>query len=49
VYAYGGYAISDPSAFEVEFAWQVEQLQKLAAGPTDDSVGSPLAAAEFQR
>ena len=33
VYAYGGYAVSDPSAFEAEFAWQVEQLRELAALP----------------
>ena len=31
VYAYGGYAVGDPSAFEAEFAWQVEQLRQLAA------------------
>jgi hypothetical protein len=30
VYAYGGYAVTDPSAFEAEFAWQVEQLRQLA-------------------
>jgi hypothetical protein len=31
VYAYGGYAVADPSAFEAEFAWQVAQLQRLAS------------------
>lgn len=31
VYAYGGYAVNDPSAFEPEFAWQVEQLRQLLA------------------
>jgi hypothetical protein len=31
VYAYGGYAIADPSAFEDEFAWQVETFKGLAA------------------
>lgn len=31
VYAYGGYALSDPSAFEPEFAWQVDELHRLAA------------------
>jgi hypothetical protein len=31
VYAYGGYAVSDPSMFEEEFAWQVRQLQDLAS------------------
>jgi hypothetical protein len=30
VYAYGGYAVSDPSAFAPEVAWQVKQLQQLA-------------------
>ena len=30
VYAYGGYAVSDPSAFEPEHAWQVAQLRTLA-------------------
>jgi len=33
VYAYGGYAVGDPTAFEPEFAWQVEQLQQLASDP----------------
>lgn len=32
VYAYGGYAVSDPAAFEPEFAWQVKQLQSLVRG-----------------
>jgi len=32
VYAYGGYAINDRSAFESEFAWQVDALRRLAAG-----------------
>jgi hypothetical protein len=30
VYAYGGYAVSDPSAFEPEYAWQVAELERLA-------------------
>ena len=30
VYAYGGYAVSDPSAFEGEFQWQVRELERLA-------------------
>jgi hypothetical protein len=30
VYAYGGYAITDPASFEPEFAWQQEQLRRLA-------------------
>lgn len=29
VYAYGGYAVSDPSAFEPEHSWQVACLQAL--------------------
>ena len=36
VYAYGGYAVNDPSAFESEFDWQVGKLRELAgpaAGP----------------
>lgn len=31
VYAYGGYALNDPSEFEAEFSWQVEELRKLAS------------------
>ena len=31
VYAYGGYAVSDPSAFESEYAWQVEKFRELLA------------------
>ena len=31
VYAYGGYAVNDPSAFEAEFAWQLEEFRRLAA------------------
>jgi hypothetical protein len=34
VYAYGGYAVSDPSAFEPEYAWQVDELRRLAAALT---------------
>lgn len=29
VYAYGGYAVADRSAFEPELAWQVEELRRL--------------------
>ena len=36
VYAYGGYAVNDPSAFEGEFAWQVDQLKALAGGRAAD-------------
>ena len=31
VYAYGGYAISDPASFDDEFKWQVEKFRELAA------------------
>ena len=31
VYAYGGYAVNDPSAFEPEFEWQVAQFRQLAS------------------
>lgn len=30
IYAYGGYAINDPSAFEAEHAWQVQSLRELS-------------------
>jgi hypothetical protein len=30
VYAYGGYAVTDPTAFEGEFVWQVDKLRELA-------------------
>jgi hypothetical protein len=30
VYAYGGYAVSDPGAFTGEFEWQVAELSRLA-------------------
>ncbi len=33
VYSYGGYAVGDPSAFQSEFAWQVEKLKELSAIP----------------
>jgi hypothetical protein len=32
VYAYGGYAVTDPAAFEDEFAWQVETFKALRDG-----------------
>lgn len=34
VYAYGGYAVSDPSAFEPEDTWQADELRRLAAALT---------------
>ena len=37
VYAYGGYAVNDPQAFEAEFAWQVNALREL----------SPIVGAQF--
>ena len=30
VYAYGGYAVTDPAAFESEFDWQAGKLRELA-------------------
>ncbi len=30
VYAYGGYAVTDPSAFESEYAWQVQTFNALS-------------------
>ncbi len=30
VYAYGGYAVTDPSAFQEVFTWQVEKLRELS-------------------
>ncbi|MDP3857041.1 MAG: hypothetical protein Q8Q73_04670 [Stagnimonas sp.] len=41
VYAYAGYAVTDPSAFEPRFDWQVRQLRELAgtpAGPDEAGV-----------
>lgn len=32
VYAYGGYAVSDPSAFAPEYAWQVQTLKQFLSG-----------------
>jgi hypothetical protein len=29
VYSYGGYAVNDPSSFEQEHRWQVQELQRL--------------------
>jgi len=34
VYGYGGYAVTDPTAFEGEFAWQIEKFKELAAACT---------------
>lgn len=31
VYSYGGYAVSDPTAYENEYAWQVEKFRELQA------------------
>jgi len=30
VYAYGGYAVSDPASFDPEIAWQCDELRRLA-------------------
>jgi hypothetical protein len=35
VYAYGGYAVTDPAAFEGEYAWQVEKFKEMASLPAD--------------
>jgi hypothetical protein len=40
VYAYGGYAITDPGSFEAEFAWQREQLRALAHTSTANSASA---------
>jgi hypothetical protein len=34
VYAYGGYAVNDPSAFEAEFEWQTGKLRELSLRST---------------
>ena len=39
VYAYGGYAVRDPSAFEGEFEWQVAQFKSLCAAMSVPSPG----------
>ena len=31
VYAYGGYAVNDPGAFESEYRWQADKLRQLVA------------------
>jgi hypothetical protein len=41
VYAYGGYAITDPTAFEDEFAWQVRTLETLAQSHAKASSAGP--------
>jgi hypothetical protein len=33
VYAYGGYAVNDPSSFESEFQWQLDQFTIMASCP----------------
>jgi hypothetical protein len=38
VYAYGGHAVSDPSAFEPEDAWQAGELRRLAGALTPPAV-----------
>lgn len=40
VYAYGGYAVQDPSAFEPEHQWQVQALHRLLDGA---ATGRPAA------
>jgi hypothetical protein len=40
VYAYGSYAITDPGSFEAEFAWQQEQLRRLAGTSMGNSASA---------
>ncbi len=35
IYAYGGYAVNEPSAFEPEFQWQLVQLRQLVSSSTN--------------
>lgn len=44
VYAYGGYAVQDLSAFEPEHQWQVQALQRLLDDATTQRSARPLAA-----
>ena len=44
VYAYGGYAITDPTNFEGEFAWQQEQLRRLTGTGRPDSASARASA-----
>jgi hypothetical protein len=39
VYAYGGYAVNDPGAFENEFRWQADKLRQLVGAVQD--AGTP--------
>ncbi len=32
VYAYGSYAVAEPSAFDAEFEWQLQELARIARG-----------------
>jgi hypothetical protein len=32
VYAYGSYAVAEPTAYDAEFQWQLEELTRLASG-----------------
>jgi hypothetical protein len=41
VYAYGGYAVSDRSAFAPEHAWQVAELRRLLSAATDGADWTP--------
>jgi hypothetical protein len=42
VYAYGGYAVSDPQAFEAEFQWQIETLRAMALDGHPDHLTSAV-------
>jgi hypothetical protein len=41
VYGYGGYAVTDPSAFEGEFAWQVEKFKTMVHAFTANCAQDP--------
>ena len=46
VYAYGGYAVQDLSAFEPEHQWQVQALQRLLDDAATQRSARPLAASQ---
>lgn len=46
VYAYGGYAVQDLSAFEPEHQWQVQALQQLLDNGATQRSARPLAASQ---
>lgn len=42
VYAYGGYAVTDPSAFDGEYAWQVQTFHELARPESASGRGAKM-------